>query len=69
MPKKVAMVDYQKCHPEKCDHGVCVAALECEYENLIQERYYEVPEIDPAKWCHGCAKCAKACPLKAIRML
>lgn len=69
MPKKVAMVDYQKCHPEKCDHGVCVAALECEYENLIQERSYEVPEIDPAKWCHGCAKCAKGCPLKAIRML
>ena len=69
MPKKVALVDYQKCHPEKCDNGICLAALECEYGNLIQESSYEVPEINPAKWCHGCAKCALACPLKAIRML
>ena len=69
MSKTVAMVDYERCDAEKCDHGICLAALECEYRNLIQESAYEAPEINPAKWCHGCAKCAQACPLKAIRML
>ena len=69
MPKKVPVLDYEKCQPGKCDNGVCVAALECEYGSLVQKSAYETPEINPAKWCHSCAKCAKICPLKAIRML
>ena len=69
MPKAAAVVDCQKCHPERCDEGVCRAVLECEYGSLLQESAYEAPEINPAKWCHGCAKCAQACPVKAIRML
>jgi len=69
MPKKIPVIDYTRCHPEECDKGVCVAALECEYGSLVQEAPYEVPELNPAKWCHSCAKCVKACPLKAIRML
>ena len=35
MPKKVAVVDYDKYHPNNCDHGLRSAALACEYENLI----------------------------------
>jgi len=69
MPKKTPAIDYTRCHPEKCDKGICVAALECEYGSLVQEDPYEVPELNPAKWCHSCAKCVKACPLKAIRMM
>ena len=69
MPKKVAVVDYQRCHPEKCDHGICLAVLECEQGTLVQGNPYEAPEINPAKWCRGCAKCSGACPLKAIYML
>lgn len=69
MPKKAAVVDYTKCHPEKCDHGVCEAVLACEFGHLMQESPYETPEINPAKWCHSCAECIKACPLKAIRMM
>jgi translation initiation factor RLI1 len=69
MPKKVAVVDYTKCAPEKCDQGVCVAARECEHRSLKQESPYEMPEINPSKWCHGCAKCVEACPLKAIKMM
>ena len=41
MPNKIAMMDWQKCHPEKCDHGLCSAVLECEYGSLIQEVPYE----------------------------
>ena len=40
MPKKVIAVDYEKCHPERCDHGVCAAELECEYGNFVQESAY-----------------------------
>jgi len=69
MAKKVAAVDYTKCNPEKCDGGICSAARECEHGSLRQEGAYEVPEIHPSKWCHGCAKCVQACPSKAIKML
>ena len=69
MSKKIAAVDYERCHPEDCANGVCLAVLECEHGSLMQEALYEVPEINPAKWCNGCAKCAQACPNKAIKML
>jgi len=69
MPKKVAAIDYEKCCPEKCDSGVCVAAQVCEHGSLKQEAPYETPEINPSKWCHGCAKCVQACKLKAIKMM
>ena len=69
MPKKVPVVDYNVCKPDECDNGICTAALECEYGSLVQNGPYETPEINPAKWCHSCAKCVQACPLKAIRMM
>jgi translation initiation factor RLI1 len=69
MPTRVAVVDYHKCHPAKCDHGICLAVFECEHGSLMQEEPYEAPERNPAKWCHGCAKCIQACPFKAIYML
>jgi translation initiation factor RLI1 len=69
MPKRVAAVDYSKCLPESCDSGECAAALACEHGALIQESPYEEPEINSAKWCDGCAHCAQACLLKAIRMI
>ena len=69
MPKKEAAVDYGRCRPETCDRGVCVAALECEHGSLVQEMPYEPPETNPARWCRGLAKCASACPPKAITMM
>ena len=69
MPKKMPAVDYHVCRPEACDNGVCAAACECEYGSLVQAGPFEMPDINPAKWCHSCAKCVKACPLKAIRMI
>ncbi len=69
MPKKMPAVDYGSCQPDECDNGVCTAALECEYGSLFQECPFETPEINPSKWCHSCAKCVKACPFEAIRMM
>ncbi len=68
MPKPKAMVDYNKCYPEKCDKGICVAALKCPFEVLIQDVPNETP-YTLQDFCIGCGKCSLACPLKAIKML
>ena len=70
MPKKVAAMDYARCRPDECyENGVCAASLVCQHGSLTQQNTHEEPEITPSKWCHGCAKCVHACPLKAIMML
>jgi translation initiation factor RLI1 len=68
MPGKMALVDYKKCHPEKCDSGICAAALACSHKLLKQEAPYEIPMTDPSV-CQGCGDCVRACPLKAIEIV
>lgn len=68
MPKKRAAVDGAKCHPEQCGSGICHAVQACGRGVLFQEGVYEVPIVNPAKWCDGCTDCVKACPFSAIRM-
>lgn len=68
MPKQIAMIDYGKCQPEKCDQGICLAVLACPNKVLKQEAAYEMPDPSPSM-CVGCGLCAQACPLKAIRVM
>jgi len=68
MPKPVAVVDYRKCHPERCDRGICLTVLACPNKVLKQEAPYEMPDPNPTM-CVGCGLCVQACPLKAIRMM
>jgi len=69
MPSKMALVDYKKCHPEKCDSGVCAAVLACSHKLLKQiEGPYEMPMTHPSL-CQGCGDCVRACPLKAIEIV
>ena len=67
MPKQMAMLDYERCQPEKCDKGICLAVSACPNNILKQEAPYEMPDLDPAM-CVGCGLCAQACPLKAVRL-
>jgi translation initiation factor RLI1 len=68
MPGKMALVNYNKCRPEKCDSGTCAAALACSHKLLKQEAPYEIPMTDPSV-CQGCGDCVRACPLKAIKIV
>jgi translation initiation factor RLI1 len=69
MPNPIAMIDYQKCHPERCDGGICVAMLECPNQVLKQEAPHEFPFSHQSRFCRGCAKCVQACPFEAIHVV
>lgn len=68
MPSKMALVGYKRCHPEKCDSGVYVAALACSHKLLKQEAPCEIPMTEPLV-CQGCGESVRACPLKAIEIV
>ncbi len=67
MPNKTALVDYNRCQPEKCEGGLCKAAQACRYKLLKQEKLSEIPMTDPFI-CRGCGDCVRACPQKAIEI-
>jgi translation initiation factor RLI1 len=68
MAGKLALVDYSKCDPEKCEEGICAAALACPRRLISQEDRHEAPMTDPSP-CRGCGDCARSCPLKAIEVV
>ena len=67
MPSKIALVDYNKCRPDRCESGICKATQACRYKLLNQEKFYDMPMADPFI-CRGCGDCVRACPLKAIEI-
>jgi translation initiation factor RLI1 len=68
MSKKVALVDFQRCRPETCDHGVCVAMTVCPSRLLRQEEPYSPPMTEPFA-CRACGECARTCPRQAIKIV
>jgi len=67
VPKKTAALDYEKCDPELCQGGVCLAMFECDRAVLKQEKPFEKP--DPPLMCIGCGKCVQACPSGAVILM
>jgi translation initiation factor RLI1 len=68
VPKAMALIDYGKCQPEKCQSGICLSVLACPKGILSQEGPYEMPDPYPTM-CVGCGICTSACPSQAIRLL
>jgi translation initiation factor RLI1 len=71
MPKTTAVIDYDRCKPERCDPGagLCLAVAACTRGILTQEAAYDQPFVFPPDMCQGCRDCSRACPLDAIRMM
>jgi len=67
MPGKMALVHYNRCRPQDCEEGICLAAKACTHEMLKQEAAYEAPMPDPML-CRGCGDCVRACPAHAIEI-
>jgi NAD-dependent dihydropyrimidine dehydrogenase PreA subunit len=66
--KQKVKVDYQKCHPKKCDKGVCLAVRECPKKLWKQEDPYDLPYVIPG-FCDNCGRCIEVCPEGAIQEL
>ncbi|MFC1967686.1 4Fe-4S binding protein [Chloroflexota bacterium] len=67
MPGNMALVDFNKCLPDKCKDGICAAAAACPRKLLKQETPGQPPMPDPFL-CKGCSDCVRACPQKAVSL-
>ena len=68
MARKMALVDYNGCHPEHCDSGICAAAQTCPLKLLRQEAPYSLPMPEPS-FCCACGDCIGAYKQKAMQMV
>lgn len=66
--KRIPTIDFDKCHPERCNHGICIAGGACPRKAFFQEEPYDFP-MHIACMCVGCGSCSAACPLRAIRVI
>jgi translation initiation factor RLI1 len=64
MPKPIATIQWDKCHPDQHDEGKCPASEACPRKVLKQEAPGEPPM--PLGLCRGCGACLAACPFQAI---
>jgi translation initiation factor RLI1 len=65
VPGKIALLQFDKCNPGKCEGSVCAAMLACKKKLIRQEKPGEMPMFSPTS-CVGCGDCARACPEKAV---
>ena len=68
MAIKTALLDFNKCHPERCPEGVCPAVALCPSKLLRQEAPFSIPMPEPFG-CRACGECVRACPERAISIV
>jgi len=68
MLSRIALVDFEKCDPQQCEQGICLAAKACQRKLLVQEAPGEIP-ISSTTLCRACADCVQACPRGAIKII
>lgn len=65
---RLVIVDKDKCNPEKCEGGQCIATYSCTWKILEQQSPYDKPVIDLRR-CLGCTRCTSFCPLGALEVI
>ncbi|GBF34221.1 hypothetical protein DCCM_3333 [Desulfocucumis palustris] len=65
---QLVVVNKDKCLPDKCENGECIATYSCTWKVLEQKNHYELPSINLQK-CLGCARCTFICPLGALEII
>ena len=67
--KEFALVDYELCHPDKCnpEEGICAAAKACSHKVIKQiDGAFEPPMVFQ-DMCMGCWDCVEDCPFDAVQ--
>jgi len=69
MTNRIAVIDYQKCNPKKCNYE-CIKSCPRNRagDECIKEREDDKPRIDE-NICIGCGICIKKCPFNAIKIV
>ncbi len=68
--KRIAVIDYQKCNPQKCGGWYCESV--CPVNRNQKECIYHEEKEQPAiseEMCIGCLICVKKCPFGAISII
>ncbi len=64
--KRIAVIDYDKCHPEKCN-SLCGKI--CPINKMGKECIEGNPPIIHEELCIGCGICVHRCPFQAIKIV
>jgi len=69
MTNRIAVIDYQKCNPRKCNYEcIKICPRNRAGDECIKEREDGKPRIDE-NICIGCGICVKKCPFGAIKIV
>ncbi len=70
LKKRIAVIDYDKCHPQECGNFLCIRVCPVNRTNkeCITENESNLPEISE-ELCIGCQICAMKCPFNAISII
>ena len=60
----VPSIDYNECHPERCDHGICAVINACPRKAFFQEEPYNFP-MHLAYRCTGLQDLLKCLSIKS----
>ena len=71
MARRIAIIEQDKCHPDKCGNYLCarLCPINREGEECISKNPLTKKAVIDEKLCTGCGICPKRCPFEAIHII